>query len=88
MSVLGTTARDHAVSCPGATFAGGLAVPGEEADRADGGIRARLQRVSLITSWTRQTPGRRPTATPELTTRTPHPSRIAAVLRPQREPAK
>ncbi|MGY0062687.1 flavodoxin [Streptomyces sp. LZ34] len=50
MSGLGTTARDYAASCSGATFAEGLAVRGEEVDQADGAIKAWLQRIGLTVS--------------------------------------
>ncbi|MEV7670492.1 flavodoxin [Streptomyces sp. NPDC000963] len=50
MSGLGTTARDYAASCRGATFAEGLAVRGEEVDQADRGVKAWLQRVGLTAS--------------------------------------
>lgn len=47
MSGLGTTARDYAASCPGATFAEALAVRGEKVDQADRDISAWLQRIGL-----------------------------------------
>ncbi|MDW6057352.1 flavodoxin [Streptomyces sp. FXJ1.4098] len=50
MSGLGTTARDYAASCSGATFAEGLAVQGEEVDQANGAIKAWLQRIGLTVS--------------------------------------
>ncbi|MEU7739359.1 hypothetical protein [Nonomuraea sp. NPDC049158] len=50
MSGLGTTARDYTASCPGATFAEGLAVQGEEVEHADDDINAWLQRVGLTVS--------------------------------------
>ncbi|MEU4486640.1 flavodoxin [Streptomyces purpurascens] len=50
MSGLGTTARDYAVSCHGATFADGPAVQGEEVDQADRNVNAWLQRVGLTDS--------------------------------------
>ncbi|MFS8204344.1 flavodoxin (plasmid) [Streptomyces sp. CWNU-52B] len=50
MSGLGTTARDYAASCRGATFADGLAVQGEEVDQADRDVRTWLQRLGLAGS--------------------------------------
>jgi flavodoxin len=50
MSGLGTTARDYAASCCGATLADGLAVQGEEVDQADRNVKAWLQRVGLAAS--------------------------------------
>jgi flavodoxin len=50
MSGLGTTARDYAASCPGATFAEGLAVQGEEVEHADDDISAWSQRIGLTVS--------------------------------------
>ncbi|MGW2047309.1 flavodoxin [Streptomyces sp. NPDC001858] len=50
MSGLGTTARDYAASCPGATFIEGLAVQGEKVDQANSDIKAWLQRIGLATS--------------------------------------
>jgi flavodoxin len=49
MSGLGTTERDYAASCPGATLGEGLAVRGEEA--ADGGpaVESWLRRIGLLT---------------------------------------
>ncbi|MGW1088083.1 flavodoxin [Streptomyces sp. NPDC002596] len=47
MSGMGTTARDYAASCRGATFADGLAVQGEEVDQANRDISAWLHRVGL-----------------------------------------
>lgn len=47
MSGLGTTARDYAASCPGATIAEGLAVRGEQVERADSDVGAWLQRVGI-----------------------------------------
>ncbi|MFD8078795.1 flavodoxin [Streptomyces sp. NPDC059718] len=47
MSGLGTTARDYAASCPGATIAEGLAVRGEQVERADSDIGAWLQRLGI-----------------------------------------
>lgn len=48
MSGLGSTARDYAASCPGATIAEGLAVRGEEVDGADDAVEAWLQRLRLL----------------------------------------
>ncbi|MFE5023136.1 flavodoxin [Streptomyces sp. NPDC056656] len=50
MSGLGTTADDYAASCRSATLAKGLAVQGEEVERADRAITAWLQRVGLAVS--------------------------------------
>ncbi|MDR6974123.1 flavodoxin [Streptomyces sp. 3330] len=50
MSGLGSTARDYAASCRGAAFAEGLAVQGEEVERADRAIGAWLRRVGLKVS--------------------------------------
>jgi flavodoxin len=47
MSGLGTTERDYAASCPGATIAEGLAVQGEEVAAAEPTVRAWLQRTGL-----------------------------------------
>jgi flavodoxin len=47
MSGLGTTERDDAASCPGATIAEGLAVQGEEVAAAEPTVRAWLQRTGL-----------------------------------------
>jgi hypothetical protein len=47
MSGLGTTARDYAASCPGATIAEGLAVRGEEVKDADTEVEAWLRRIRL-----------------------------------------
>jgi flavodoxin len=47
VSGLGTTARDYAASCRGATFADGLAVQGEEVDQSDRDVRTWLQRLGL-----------------------------------------
>ncbi|MFF4345941.1 flavodoxin [Streptomyces sp. NPDC001530] len=48
MSGLGTTARDYAASCPGATIADGLAVRGEKVQDADADITAWLRRIGLL----------------------------------------
>ncbi|SFR28033.1 Flavodoxin [Lentzea waywayandensis] len=50
MSGLGTTARDYAKSCRGATFADGLAVQGEEVGEADEAVETWLRQLSLIAS--------------------------------------
>ncbi len=47
MSGLGTTERDYAASCPGATIAEGLAVGGEELKGADTEFEAWLRRIWL-----------------------------------------
>ncbi|WP_407554767.1 flavodoxin [Streptomyces sp. Pv4-95] len=47
MSGLGTTERDYATSCPGATIAEGLAVRGEEVKDADTEVEAWLRRIGL-----------------------------------------
>ncbi|MFI0815957.1 flavodoxin [Streptomyces sp. NPDC021098] len=47
MSGLGTTERDYAASCPGATLAEGLAVRGEEVKDADTEVEAWLRRIGL-----------------------------------------
>ncbi|MGW6921604.1 flavodoxin [Streptomyces sp. NPDC054950] len=48
MSGLGTTERDYAKSCPGATIGEGLAVQGEKVRDADGAVRSWLGRVGLL----------------------------------------
>lgn len=50
MSGLGTTARDYAASCPGATIAEGLAVRGEEVRDAGAAVDAWLRRIALPAS--------------------------------------
>jgi flavodoxin len=50
MSGLGTTARDYAASCPGATFAEGLAVRGEQVNNADAEVQPWLERLGLLAS--------------------------------------
>ncbi|MGW1781824.1 flavodoxin [Streptomyces sp. NPDC002143] len=50
MSGLGTTARDYAASCPGATIAEGLAVRGEEVRDAGAAVDAWLRRIGLPAS--------------------------------------
>lgn len=47
MSGLGTTERDYAASCPGATLGVGLAVRGEEVDRAEPAVADWLARIGL-----------------------------------------
>ncbi|MFC7265757.1 flavodoxin [Streptomyces lutosisoli] len=47
MSGLGTTERDYAASCPGATIGEGLAVRGEEVRDADDAVRSWLRRIGL-----------------------------------------
>ncbi|MFF5933903.1 flavodoxin [Streptomyces sp. NPDC012508] len=47
MSGLGTTERDYAASCPGASIAEGLAVRGEEVEDADTEVEAWLRRTGL-----------------------------------------
>ncbi|MFB7275479.1 flavodoxin [Streptomyces hydrogenans] len=47
MSGLGTTERDYAVSCPGATIAEGLAVRGEKVKDADTEVEAWIQGIGL-----------------------------------------
>jgi flavodoxin len=49
MSGLGTTERDYAASCPGATLGEGLAVRGEEAADAGPAVEAWLRRIGLLT---------------------------------------
>jgi flavodoxin len=48
MSGLGTTERDYAASCPGATIGEGLAVRGEEAGKADAEVRSWLRRIGAL----------------------------------------
>jgi len=48
MSGLGTTERDYAGSCPGATLGEGLAVRGEEAADAGPAIESWLRRIGLL----------------------------------------
>ena len=50
MSGLGTTVRDYAASCPGATIGEGLAVRGEEVRDAGAAVEAWLRRINLLTS--------------------------------------
>jgi flavodoxin len=47
MSGLGTTMRDYAASCPGATIGEGLAVRGEQVDDAGPAVASWLQRIGL-----------------------------------------
>ena len=49
MSGLGTTARDYAASCPGATIGEGLAVRGEEVRDAGAAVESWLRRIDLLT---------------------------------------
>ena len=48
MSGLGTTERDYAASCPGATIGEGLAVRGEEVRKADAEVRSWLRRIGAL----------------------------------------
>jgi hypothetical protein len=48
MSGLGTTERDYARSCGGATMGEGLAVRGEEAQQARPELAEWLRRIGLI----------------------------------------
>jgi flavodoxin len=48
MSGLGTTARDYAASCPGATLGPGLAVRGEQVDEAGTEVDTWLRRIRLL----------------------------------------
>jgi flavodoxin len=48
MSGLGTTERDYAASCPGATLGEGLAVRGEQAADAEPAVEAWLRRLGLL----------------------------------------
>ncbi|WP_240436893.1 flavodoxin [Streptomyces sporangiiformans] len=48
MSGLGTTERDYAASCGGATFGEGLAVRGEKARDADDEVGSWLRRIGLL----------------------------------------
>ncbi|SCD80639.1 Flavodoxin [Streptomyces sp. BpilaLS-43] len=48
MSGLGTTERDYARSCPGATIGEGLAVRGEEVRDAEADVRSWLRRTGLL----------------------------------------
>ncbi|WP_043677590.1 flavodoxin [Streptomyces xylophagus] len=48
MSGLGTTERDYAAICPGATIGKGLAVRGEEVAKADAEVRSWLRRIGAL----------------------------------------
>lgn len=48
MSGLGTTERDYAASCRGATIGAGLAVQGEEVAQAGPAVEAWLRRIGLL----------------------------------------
>jgi len=48
MSGLGTTERDYAASCPGATLGEGLAVRGEEVADASPAVESWLRRIGLL----------------------------------------
>ena len=48
MSGLGTTERDYATVCPGATIGEGLAVRGEEVGKADAEVRSWLRRIGAL----------------------------------------
>ena len=48
MSGLGTTDRDYAASCPGATLGESLAVRGEQAADAEPAVEAWLRRIGLL----------------------------------------
>ncbi len=47
MSGLGTTERDYAASCPGASIAEGLAIRGEEVKDANTEVEAWMRRTGL-----------------------------------------
>ena len=49
VSGLGTTMRDYAASCPGATIGEGLAVRGEEVGDAGAAVESWLRRIGLLT---------------------------------------
>jgi FMN-dependent NADH-azoreductase len=49
MSGLGSTERDYAASCPGATLGEGLAVRGEDVNDAGPAVESWLRRIGLIT---------------------------------------
>jgi hypothetical protein len=49
MNGLGTTERDHAASCRGATLGESLAVRGEEVAAAESAVQAWLRRNRLLT---------------------------------------
>ena len=48
VSGLGTTVRDYAASCPGATIGEGLAVRGEEVRDAGAAVESWLRRIGLL----------------------------------------
>ncbi|MGX9886882.1 flavodoxin [Streptomyces sp. NPDC002276] len=48
MSGLGTTERDYAALCPGATIGEGLAVRGEEVGKANAEVRSWLRRIGAL----------------------------------------
>ena len=48
MSGLGTTARDYATSCPGATIGEGLAVRGEQVNDSGAEVESWLRRTGLL----------------------------------------
>jgi flavodoxin len=48
MSGLGTTERDYAAICPGATIGAGLAVRGEDVGKADAEVRSWLRRIAAL----------------------------------------
>ncbi|MEU9779857.1 flavodoxin [Streptomyces phaeochromogenes] len=48
MSGLGTTERDYAASCPGATIGEGLAVRGEEVRKAEAEVLSWLRRIDVL----------------------------------------
>lgn len=50
MSGLGTTERDYAASCPGATLGEGVAVRGEETANARSRVEPWLRRIGLLTT--------------------------------------
>jgi flavodoxin len=50
VSGLGSTARDYAASCPGATIGEGLAVRGEEVGDAGAAVESWLRRTGLLTT--------------------------------------
>ena len=50
MSGLGTTERDYAASCPGATIGEGLAVRGEETANARSSVESWLRLIGLLTT--------------------------------------
>jgi flavodoxin len=53
MSGLGTTERDYAASCRGATLGEGLAVRGEEAADAGRAVESWLHRINLLPDATK-----------------------------------